>query len=274
MDLAAQMDGSLGRWTELSGHNGLVVCLNGPAGAGKTQLALAYAYRKAEEFTSVFWIAAENTQSIELGFYGIGSRLLKHYSSILSESWNLPEQSATLIAAEMLGFGEVVQGPDCSIRPPTSQVSHIVTEAVRDWFNRADNTNWLLILDSMDEQGAAPLQTLSTYDYLKLATSCLHRGYRDTAETVTDYARQRLSKPELHTEVSVRLLEMYIELKRTTKAEALFKRMHRNTTRAANFRHSFQKLEARMSELSGRVDETISLLRNIMMKQDQLSKND
>ena len=117
------------------------------------------------------------------------------------------------------------------------------------------------------EHGVVSLQTLSTYEYLKLATLCLHRGYQNTAERVTDYARQRLSKPELRTEVSVRLLEMYIDLKRTTKAEALFERIHTPATRSAtrSVRTSFQKVEVRMRELNGKADEVMALLRKAMM---------
>lgn len=124
--------------------------------------------------------------------------------------------------------------------------------------------------------GPASLQSLSTYEYLRLATLCLHRGYQNTAERVTEFARQRLSRPELRTETSVRLLEMYIDLKRTTKAEALFDRMHAAATRPTTrrLRNSFQKLEARMSGLSGKVDEKIMLLRKIMMNQDAENRDD
>ena len=124
------------------------------------QLALEYAHRRGGEFTSVFWISAESKQSIELGFHGIGNRLLEHYSSTISKVSNLSEQNARLKAAEMLGLREVVQGTDMTISPPTLQASHVVTEAVRDWFNRAENPKWLLILDGMDAPDLAECLSL------------------------------------------------------------------------------------------------------------------
>ncbi|KKY39052.1 putative tpr domain protein [Diaporthe ampelina] len=119
------------------------------------------------------------------------------------------------------------------------------------------------------------LQALSTYDYLKLATLCFNRGYQNTAESVADYARQRLSRPELHTEASVRLVELYINLKRTAKAQALFTRMKTaakpSVTRG--FSISFRKLDARMRELNGRADEAITMLRNAMTEEDVEKRN-
>lgn len=151
MNPTVDMDNLSKRWTKAARESGLVVCLQGREEAGKTQVALEYARRRAEEFTSVFWISAENKHSIELGFHGIGRRLLEHYSFIISsELSNLSKQDARSNAAEMLGLRDVAKGTDIAIDFPSFQDCHIVSEAVRDWFNRADNSKWLLILDGMD----------------------------------------------------------------------------------------------------------------------------
>ena len=49
--------------------------LHGLGGIGKTQVALEYAYRHALEYTAIFWIGAETTESIAASFFSIADVL-------------------------------------------------------------------------------------------------------------------------------------------------------------------------------------------------------
>src|SRR5262249_40619737 len=49
--------------------------LHGLGGIGKTQIALEYAYRHAQEYTAVFWIGAETLESITSSFLSMATLL-------------------------------------------------------------------------------------------------------------------------------------------------------------------------------------------------------
>ncbi|WP_242527562.1 FxSxx-COOH system tetratricopeptide repeat protein [Ktedonosporobacter rubrisoli] len=85
--------------------------LYGLGGIGKTQIALEYAYRYALEYTAVFWISAETTESIVASFLSI------------AEVLHLPE------------------------RRETNQRQ--IVSAVRRWLT--SHGQWLLIWDNMEE---------------------------------------------------------------------------------------------------------------------------
>ncbi|KAI0104454.1 hypothetical protein F4814DRAFT_430828 [Daldinia grandis] len=53
------------------------MALYGLGGIGKTQIALAYAYRKLNDLDAVFWISAENTYTIQQSFSRIATSALK-----------------------------------------------------------------------------------------------------------------------------------------------------------------------------------------------------
>lgn len=57
--------------------------LHGLGGIGKTQIAVEYAYRYAQEYTAVFWIGAETAESIASSFLSIATllRLPEHKES-------------------------------------------------------------------------------------------------------------------------------------------------------------------------------------------------
>lgn len=85
--------------------------ISGLGGIGKTQLAIEYAYRAAQQYDAVFWVSAE-TQEILLAGY-----------AALAEELNLPEKD--------------------------EQDQNVMLQAVRRWLQT--HTNWLLILDNADD---------------------------------------------------------------------------------------------------------------------------
>lgn len=85
--------------------------INGPAGIGKTQIALEYAYRYREEYEAVLWANADSREILASDFESI------------AETLNLPEKSR--------------------------QNQSIVVDAVRRWLRTT--AGWLLILDNVSD---------------------------------------------------------------------------------------------------------------------------
>lgn len=90
--------------------------ISGLGGVGKTQMALEYAYRYAEDYQAVFWIRADSRDALVTGFLEIASVL------------RLPERDARDQGA--------------------------VVAAVKGWLRQ--HTHWLLILDNADELALLP----------------------------------------------------------------------------------------------------------------------
>jgi len=57
------------------------VVLHGLGGIGKTQLAFAYAKRHKERYTAVFWLNANNEESLRLSFRDVAQQVLNHHPS-------------------------------------------------------------------------------------------------------------------------------------------------------------------------------------------------
>jgi MinD superfamily P-loop ATPase len=57
------------------------VVLHGLGGIGKTQLAIEYARQHKEKYTAIFWLNANDEDSLRLSFRGIAQEILKHHPS-------------------------------------------------------------------------------------------------------------------------------------------------------------------------------------------------
>jgi tetratricopeptide (TPR) repeat protein len=90
--------------------------LFGLGGAGKTQVALEYAYRYAQDYQAVFWLRADNRAALVAGF---------------------------------LEMAQALQLPERDERDPISVVT-----AVKGWCGQ--QTDWLLILDNADDLSSLP----------------------------------------------------------------------------------------------------------------------
>lgn len=97
------------------------VILHGLGGMGKTQLAITYAKRHKEKYTAIFWLNANDEDSLKLSFRDIAQQVLRQYPSIGELS-------------------SVDQDRDLNQ----------VVSVVRGWLDSPQNTRWLLIYDNFD----------------------------------------------------------------------------------------------------------------------------
>lgn len=90
--------------------------LSGLGGVGKTQVALEYAYRYAQDYQAVLWMRADSRDALVAGFLEVAHIL------------NLPERE--------------------------ERAQAVVVAAVKSWF--LQHTSWLLILDNADDLALLP----------------------------------------------------------------------------------------------------------------------
>jgi ATP/maltotriose-dependent transcriptional regulator MalT len=97
------------------------VVLYGLGGMGKTQLAITYARRHKEKYTAIFWLNANNEDSLKLSFRDIARQVLRHH----------PSTSMLSSIDQDKDLDQVVSG-------------------VKAWLNILQNTKWLIIYDNFD----------------------------------------------------------------------------------------------------------------------------
>lgn len=90
--------------------------ISGLGGIGKTQIALEYAYRYAQDYQAVFWVRADSRDTLATGFLEIARTV------------NLPERD--------------------------ERDQAVMVMAVKGWLSQ--HTGWLLILDNVDELTLLP----------------------------------------------------------------------------------------------------------------------
>lgn len=69
-----------GTKSDISNQRIMVVC--GLGGIGKTQLAAQYAYNNEGAYTSVWWVNASTTTSLNQGFLSIAQRLVSYHAEL------------------------------------------------------------------------------------------------------------------------------------------------------------------------------------------------
>ncbi|RMZ87477.1 hypothetical protein DV736_g5297, partial [Chaetothyriales sp. CBS 134916] len=109
----------------LHGHKSRsAVVLHGLGGIGKTQLAIEYARRHKEKYTAVFWLNANDEDSLKSSFRNIAEHVVEEQKG----------KSSTSVLASIDLDGNLDQ----------------VVAAVKTWLNLRRNTRWLMIYDNYD----------------------------------------------------------------------------------------------------------------------------
>lgn len=124
----------------LHGQNSrLTVVLHGLGGIGKTQLALAYAIRHEEKYTTICWMNANDEDSLRLSFRAVAQRVMDYYPS-----------TSLITSVDLDDLDQVVL-------------------AVTAWLDLQKNTRWLLIYDNHDNPripGNDSIQALDLRQFL------------------------------------------------------------------------------------------------------------
>lgn len=100
--------------------NRTYVVLYGLGGIGKTQLAIEYIRRHKEKYTAIFWLNANDQNSLKLSFRDVAQQLLKYRPS-----------TSLLAGVDLDNLDQVVY-------------------AVKAWLDLQKNTRWLMIYDNYD----------------------------------------------------------------------------------------------------------------------------
>lgn len=111
----------------------------GMGGLGKTQTALEYAYTYHSSYSTVVWIDATSPEvTIQRDFHKTAER----YLNKLGEALRTKDE-----AAKVLHLGSLVT--DGTLRNDDLSKKESVV-ALKEWFGRGDNNDWLLIFDGYD----------------------------------------------------------------------------------------------------------------------------
>ncbi|KAF2452241.1 P-loop containing nucleoside triphosphate hydrolase protein, partial [Lineolata rhizophorae] len=120
----------------LHGHSSrAAVVLYGLGGIGKTQLAIEYVRRHKEKHTAIFWLNANDEDSLRLSFRNIAQQVLKHHPST-----------------------RVLSGVDLE-----GDLDRVVN-AVKAWLDLQGNTRWLVVYDNYDNPRISNNSDRSTVD--------------------------------------------------------------------------------------------------------------
>jgi hypothetical protein len=120
----------------LYGHSSRsAVVLHGLGGIGKTQLAIQYIRRHKAKYTAIFWLNANDEDSLRLCFQGIAQQILKHHPS-----------TRVFINVDLEG-----------------DLDRVVN-AVKVWLDLQGNTHWLMIYDNYDNPRTSNNYERSTID--------------------------------------------------------------------------------------------------------------
>jgi hypothetical protein len=114
------------------------IVLHGLGGIGKTQLSIRYITQCKERYTAIFWMNANDDNSLKLSFRDIALRVLQDQR----------DQPATRALTSIDLNGNLDQ----------------VVEAVKAWLNLQKNTRWLMVYDNYDNPRTAGIRDPSAVD--------------------------------------------------------------------------------------------------------------
>lgn len=120
----------------LHGHSRrAAVVLHGLGGIGKTQLAVEYIRRHKEKHTAIFWLNANDEDSLRLSYRSIAQQVLQYHPS-----------TNVLSSVDLEG-----------------DLDRVVS-AVTAWLNRQGNARWLMVYDNYDNPRITNNADRSTVD--------------------------------------------------------------------------------------------------------------
>jgi hypothetical protein len=111
------------------------VVLHGLGGIGKTQLTVAYVRRHKDAYSAIFWLNANDEDSLKQSFAKVAKRILREHPS----------------ASRLSSVN-------------TEAKLEKVVEAVNEWLSLAYNTRWLMIYDNYDNPKLPGQKDLSVLD--------------------------------------------------------------------------------------------------------------
>jgi hypothetical protein len=97
------------------------VVLHGLGGIGKTQLAVAYAKRHKDNYSSIFWLNIKDEDSLKQSFTELARQISREHPSAIRFS-----------------------------NMDTNQNLNEVVDSVKSWLSLPNNTRWLMIYDNYD----------------------------------------------------------------------------------------------------------------------------
>jgi ATP/maltotriose-dependent transcriptional regulator MalT len=121
------------------------VVLHGLGGIGKTQLAIEYARRYKARYTAIFWVSANDQDSIKLSFVDMAQQIIRNHPSARS-----------LASVDLKG-----------------NLDNIV-DAVKAWLDIPTNTRWLIIYDNYDNPKVSGNPDVAAMDIRRFLPGCDH----------------------------------------------------------------------------------------------------
>ena len=153
----------------LHGHSSRsAVVLHGLGGIGKTQLAIEYVRRHKEKYTAIFWLNANDEDSLRLSFRGIAQQVLKHHPS-----------TRVLINVDL------------------EEDLDRVVNAVKAWLDLRENTRWLMIYDNHDNPRTSNDSDRSTVDVRRYLPETDHGSIIITTRSASVTQGRRLHVQKL-----------------------------------------------------------------------------
>lgn len=144
------------------------VILHGLGGIGKTQLAVEYIRKHKEKHTAIFWLNANDENSLRLSFRGVAHQIRSQLPS-----------TEVLLNVDL--DGDLDQ----------------VVSAVKAWLNLRDNTRWLIVYDNYDNPRTANNSDSSTVDLLRFLPESDHGSVIITTRSANVTLGKRLPVEKL-----------------------------------------------------------------------------